>query len=601
MEDRNTKESELLEDEIFKFEYERQQFYQKKANYQSRCNDLNKQLAQAKKALKKCKKSKMRARMVCVMLCIVILVASACGMSSIWFSEKLADEGKQFALENKYKEARGEVYAPVQALQQQVRLLEKEQLGIGEILSVESTILNNSNKEELNRYVASLKRHATQTVELKRQGAMQYYQMARIVDVGEYTITDSGNSVIFPGAIIQGDSLFMGTADYTLVAAERTPIYLVSNQQNGTSIEVKNVSYGTITDALKNYQAISDQGQAKEWTYYLQSIESEEQLELSLGIKAADVGLDFSHSNTEKNATVAVVYKQTYYSVNAEPLNSAADYFENGTDFSKWGIYEPAYVASVDYGRMMVVFVTANMDISELKAGLEASIKGVDIGAALSNIKQNNQLDVEVIQLGGKANNINEIMDSEAGTDGLVDKWNQFLHGTEDSKSLTQRINDCLDMNGELVNPIPLSYSLKYLSDNAVVPAMMIEAENLIPVEDAKTVKISLIGTGSKVVPGVLQLDVPDTAGMIVSENTIVISKDGATNGEIVILWDSTCESPITGNFNGMPLTLDLQNLATDNMETDIPVELVTEESLWNGTCNTYANIHISNAVSEMQ
>lgn len=571
-------------------------------NYNSDLQELNKQLKRAQKQLEKEKRKRIRARVVGVFLCVLVLLGTVCIIVVGMLKESIEESEREELLLSEYKQKEEELYAPIQTLQDQIKLLKKEKIENGDIIQVESTVLSSDNKEELNSYVASLKRHSMQTVELKKQGDEQYYQLTRKYDVGEYTIMDSGNPIIFPGAILRGDSLFQGALDYTLVSAQRTPMKLVSNQQNASVVEVQDVSYGTVMDALKSYHKASSGEQAKMWTYYLQSLESTEQLELSLGVKAKSVGLNFGNKQAEKTSTVAIIYKQIYYSVNAEPLKSAADYFQTGTDFDKLGSYEPAYVSSVDYGRMIVVFVTGNMEMSELSAGLEASIQGVGIGAAISNIKENNELQLRVLQFGGKSANINEILEGEGKTEGLKDKINKLFNGSEGIESLEQRITNCLDMNGELLNPVPLSYSLKYLSDNAVVPTMFIEKENLVAANDARTVKISLTSGEYDAVPGTLQLDVPDAAGMIVSGNTITISEEGKTDGEIVLIWDKTCTSPIIGTFNGKTITLDLHD---SSKNTELEIELASEEKrvIWSYTMlyKTFADVYITDAVNEMQ
>jgi len=43
-------------------------------------------------------------------------------------------------------------------------------------------------------------------------------------DLDQYRLCDPGNSVIYPGAILRGDTLMQGTLDYTLIAENRTPI-----------------------------------------------------------------------------------------------------------------------------------------------------------------------------------------------------------------------------------------------------------------------------------------------------------------------------------------------------------------------------------------
>lgn len=407
-----------------------------------------------------------------------------------------------------------------------------------------STVLSKENRKELNQYIGSLKRKPTKTVELKEKNGIAYYQYVQKKDIGEYTIADAGTEIIFPGAIVRGDSLFQGTADYTLLATRRMPMYLTNTQIPDSSVRVNDVNYRTVSTVLHGYEAKGEQKAPQNWKYYLKSITSENDVKLSFGVSISDLGLDLGHSQTNEKSTVAVVYKQVYYSVNAEPLNSAVDYFEDGADLADLGEYEPAYVSSVDYGRMFVVFVSGNMSSSELNAKLGLCLKGVSIGTGISNVITDEELEVTIFQYGGKTGNANKLFEGKQGKLGVIGQVKEFMFGSEGEDDVVHRVNDFLEMDGELLNPEPLSYRLKYLSDNVVLPTIVIRREGVIPARDVRTVTLNLQGD--------MHLDFSDDAGMILSKT----KKSGEEN--VKILWNSGFSGPITGTLDNRPVTLDL-------------------------------------------
>lgn len=445
-------------------------------------------------------------------------------------------------------------------------------------METDSTVLNEKNRIELNQFISSLKRWPTHAVELKEKNGSAYYQYVQKNDIGEYTIVDAGNDIIFPGAIVKGDSLFRGTADYTLLAVKRTPINLVNTQIQDSSVPVNNVNYSTVSSALHGFEAKWDKKAPQSWNYYLKSLTSEHDVKLSFGVSVADLGLDLGYSKSKQSATVAVVYKQVYYSVNAEPLENAVDYFEDGTDLAGLGEYEPAYVSSVDYGRMFIVFVSGNMSSSELSAKLGACLNGVSVSAGLSNIVRDEELNVSIFQHGGKTGDTNKLFEGKKGKLGVMGHVKEFFYGSEGETDITQRINDFLEMDEDMINPQPLSYRLKYLSDNEMLPAIAIEREGIIPVEKAKTVIFN--------VPGNVVLNFSDNAGMMLEQEK---------TSEIMFLWNACFQEPVTGTLNGDSVALDLYSHKNQN---DFVLKLSGDGYDFFGD-NTF-RIHIQDSVAEM-
>lgn len=462
---------------------------------------------------------------------------------------------------------------------------------------VESAVLKEDDKDKPEQSVILLQRYPTQTLQLTDDGENQYYQAVKKYNLDEYVLSDPGIETIYPGAILRGDSLFQGVEKYVPVSAERTPMYLNSTGQGGKSIRVEDISYRTVNKALNDMQESKQKESPQEWTYYMQSFDTLAELGYSLGINLPKVvNANENFSVEAEFSMVAVVYKQIYYTVNAEPLDNIAAYFKEGTDISDFGIYEPAYVSSVDYGRTFVLFIYGTKVRSELEKEVSGCLKGVGIAQGIKGILQLTDVNHYMYQVGGKSDGVDSIMGKSEGKKGILEQWDEFWNGSEEEADIEQRINEYLDMGGDLINPIPLSYHLRYLSDNSPVPSVIVERKSkCIPKQDARLVKISLSGN----LKGKLQLNMPEEAGFILSEDWTEISKKGESTDEIVILWDSTYVNPIEGTFEGEDLKIKLadfpqQGKTTQSIKSDNGV-------LGFGGKETFINISISDTIQEIQ
>lgn len=356
-----------------------------------------------------------------------------------------------------------------------------------------SIAVEKDNSDTVHKYIANLERYSSVPLQKKATvDGQSYYINTDIIELSDYYISDSGIDTIFPGAIIKGDSLFQNNT-YALVSANRTPIYLTSNHSDGYSIEVDNPDYGTVSDALRIFQSnISDQN-AKEWTYNMRLIKSTEELNATLGInsKAGNNSLNIGISNSQENTTIAVIFKQVYYTVVANPKQNSAAYFQEGTNLECLGYYEPAYVSSVDYGRMVTLLITSNMSEDKLSAEVGACFTGVNISAGVEKLEKMEDVNISYAFYGGKTDNVSLAVGNEGQEEGVFGRISTFFMG-DDKETAVDRINAFIDNSSGLVNPVPVSYELKYLSDNSIIPTLSIYKQEIFAAENAKLVNIEL-------------------------------------------------------------------------------------------------------------
>lgn len=430
---------------------------------------------------------------------------------------------------------------------------------------VKSCLVSSRNMESANEYIASLYRRPESRIEALSFMDKSYYLITDALRLDKYNLLDTTNNVIYPGAIIKGDSLF--TDNYTVLAMERTPIDLMSNQTDGKPVTIINPNYGNVTIALNQYAKEYMGDISKEWTYNLQSASSSQELNLVLGANIGKVGnLDIGLNTNNQQTIMAVVYSQIYYTVSAEPKSNAIDYFSEGVDLKALGEYEPAYVSSVDYGRKIVLIVSGTLSEQELSAKLNAHIKDVEIGVGIENVIKDETLECSLMSYGGE--DVSSILNTSDTNIGLFGEIKAWLWGDEDSsnnESIGDRLNDFLGDSGTLVNPVPISYSLKYLSDNASVPVMYVKSESIFLAENAQLVSLS--STDNKE----FTVDITALPAILLNEKDVLLQDTKATGTDFQLLC-SDCETlPVSISYINKKEIVDL---AEYEMEKYIHIQI---------------------------
>ena len=168
----------------------------------------------------------------------------------------------------------------------------------------------------------------------------------------------------------------------------------------------------------------------------------------------ANLKFDFEAVNKGEKQIEVVDFKQIYYTANFDAPKNPSDVFAPGVTVDQLkarGIDEktpPVYVSSVSYGRQMYVKFETTSKSTELKAAIDAVIKGVPIKAESEWARVLKDTKVTVSIVGGNA-------------DGAA----RVVTGTvEDLKKLIQE-----GATFSTQNPaVPISYKTAFLKDNQV-------------------------------------------------------------------------------------------------------------------------------------
>ena len=192
--------------------------------------------------------------------------------------------------------------------------------------------------------------------------------------------------------------------------------------------------------------------------YESTSAYSMNQLKAKFGSDFEKVGvnlkIDFEAVNKGEKQIEVVDFKQIYYTANFDAPKNPSDVFASGVTVDQLkarGIDEntpPVYVSSVSYGRQMYVKFETTSKSTELKAAINAVIKGVPIKAESEWARVLKDTTVTVSIVGGNA-------------DGAA----RVVTGTvEDLKKLIQE-----GATFSTQNPaVPISYKTAFLKDNQV-------------------------------------------------------------------------------------------------------------------------------------
>ena len=192
--------------------------------------------------------------------------------------------------------------------------------------------------------------------------------------------------------------------------------------------------------------------------YESTSAYSMNQLKAKFGSDFEKVGvnlkIDFEAVNKGEKQVEVVDFKQIYYTANFDAPKNPSDVFAPGVTVDQLkargidGKTPPVYVSSVSYGRQMYVKFETTSKSTELKAAINAVIKGVPIkpDSEWARVLKNTTVTVSIV--GGNA-------------DGAA----RVVTGTvEDLKKLIQE-----GATFSTQNPaVPISYKTAFLKDNQV-------------------------------------------------------------------------------------------------------------------------------------
>ncbi len=272
----------------------------------------------------------------------------------------------------------------------------------------------------------------------------------------------------YPGALIKGESI--STGEYIPIVADRKPITIsisLNNIEGSAFREVQNPNVATVRDAVNELinSKLTGKSQAH-LSYSITNVYSEKQLSASIGANYSNATVDlagsFDFSNKKVESSLVIKFVQKYFSIDMNPIANPSDLFIKLPDVGTFGSVLPSYIASVNYGRMILFTATSSYSNSEMNAAFDAAFKsgvssgGVKISAAHQEIINNSS--IKAFVLGGSGT------DAAGTINGIEGVKSYILNGGEFSKDSPAA---------------PLSYLLNNVTDNAATNVVLATEYNV--------------------------------------------------------------------------------------------------------------------------
>ena len=273
-------------------------------------------------------------------------------------------------------------------------------------------------------------------------------------------VLDPTTDVIYPGALIKGETI--GTGEYTPIVADRKPITISASLENisgGIAADVESPALSSVRSAIKKIlnQEVTGSTAARN-TFEIEEIHSAEQLQMAIGANysysggVASVKAGFDFRTKEKKSRYLIKFMQSYYTVDMDLPKTPSDLFQSPQEIrlAMLGSVSPMYVASVTYGRMALVSIESDASESELQAALEASFSSgvhsgeLDISGSHKQTLAKSKIKGTII--GGSGADASAIRNVDSLLS-YIDRGGNWSHESPAA---------------------PISYKLRYLSDNSV-------------------------------------------------------------------------------------------------------------------------------------
>lgn len=288
--------------------------------------------------------------------------------------------------------------------------------------------------------------------------------------VKDVAILSPSSGTIFPGALVIGNNqLAQGTPQ--AISVKRRAIEIATDLPNSDSKTIPQPSYASvkegvdeIVDQWLTQREKTGNDHVARLSYSVTKAYSKGQLATKLGIRTEWAGNEIKSQlevkNSQSQSVTVALFKQIFYTATYNiPDNPSAlfadtvtlDDLKNRIDNNR----PPAYVKSVDYGRIIMVRMTT--DSSETETDLENTLKmvtgqGTKFSAEMEShykkISENSSFDVIILGGGAKLSA-------------------QVFNGANEIEQIKPLISAGIQLSKN--NPgYPISYTVNYLKDNSL-------------------------------------------------------------------------------------------------------------------------------------
>lgn len=364
----------------------------------------------------------------------------------------------------------------------------------------------------------------------------------------DYPVFDPNTSIIYPGNLLQGGSLYSGSPD--IIPLKRGPGVFSINLNNGSWIvtaSVNEVTKSKVSQAVNDIIDYNNGSMPANFIFNYQEVKNIDQLSLQLGGNLsyppfANVSGTFSFATGSEYNHFIVKLVQIYYTISYDIPTSTSGFFHPSVTPAQVAKYVQAgnpatFISDVTYGRIFYMLIESTSSATQIDAAINASfqIGPINVGSANIDVNYLTQLDdlkIKVLALGG-----------EAGT-------TIATIGTTNLNQLVYMIGASTDIE----TASPLSYVVRNMWDSKVV-------KNKVALEYDLT-DCSIYYSDTLLGNPTFWLDasniVPDNDGEISLSNTSQYNLN-VNNSSVVSYWPDVT-NPVSANAAGMNRPLFIPN-----------------------------------------
>jgi thiol-activated cytolysin len=224
-------------------------------------------------------------------------------------------------------------------------------------------------------------------------------------------------SVIYPGSLLQGNSLRNATPD--VIAVERaggTISYDLVNGNISSYFSVERVTKSSIQNAMNQIIANSPPDLPANFVFNYSQVQSERALALKLGIDYetafTSISGNFGFSSGSSLNRIIVELNQSFFTMSFDIPTSLAGLFApdvTPADLAKYvQAGNPAtYISDVTYGRIYYMLIESTSSYTEMESAVSASFSGVVASANVDisghSLNSLSNLKIKVMAFGGEA------------------------------------------------------------------------------------------------------------------------------------------------------------------------------------------------------
>ena len=281
-----------------------------------------------------------------------------------------------------------------------------------------------------------------------------------VVDAADDYATFNPNAeVIFPGSLVQGNSLAAATPEPIVVERAGGTISInIINGSQGVTARVDQVKRSTIAQATNDIIEANSGVVPAAFVFKSTEVQSSQQMALSMGVNystlTARARADLSFSTDKEYNRFLVSFNQAFYTMRYDLPTSLDQVFAPSVTPADLAPYvgpgNPAcYISSVTYGRRYYLLVESTSSLTEMSASIRGSYNAaVSSGGGSFDgtyVTDLDEVNIRIVALGGNA-------------ESAVSAFNGDLGG------LRAYLED-----SDIRTGVPLSYVVRNVVDNSTV------------------------------------------------------------------------------------------------------------------------------------